>query len=90
MLIRNSSWLSADVQEHCLNLVTNFSERFLDSITNENWIKHLFSVEDDTLPDGLLAKITEQLMKLSYDGWTWTQIQQSMGWKLVAKWKKRI
>lgn len=64
MLIQNLSWLSAAIQEHCLNLVTNFNECFLDNITNEKWIKHLFSVEDDMLPDGLLAEITEQLMKL--------------------------
>ncbi|KAH1174030.1 hypothetical protein KIL84_017869 [Mauremys mutica] len=62
-ILKIHSDLIADMKEQCLNLITKFNEYFPDSVTNENWIRDPFSIED-TLPDCFLAKLTE----LSSDG----------------------
>jgi hypothetical protein len=59
--------LTANIKEHCENLIADFKEYFPENLTSEFWIRDPFSIED-ILPESLTANEKDELIDLSCDG----------------------
>jgi hypothetical protein len=59
--------LTANIKEHCENLIADFKQYFPENLISEFWIRDPFSIED-ILPESLTAKEKDELIELSCDG----------------------